>query len=257
MHIRCVVVAAGIVGLALTAAPTAGAQPAPDDDIRDYPDCARPIHHTRRLLLRLLQDSGRPVVRNRPERRPGRMRRRACRRATGHQPDDRQQLGARGVPPLGHRDLHPRRRRPTRGVPPGELGCDLRGRRRGRWCAARPTTSTGSFWPPATASSGSGSAPRRSPASPGCRRGWPGRCRGRSRAACAPVRVRCCGSRTAPSSRRGRRPGSTRARRWCGRRRHRFARPARVAVASVSVGGSWVSDTSSATNSRSGNSDSC
>lgn len=31
------VAAAGIVGLALTAAPSAGAQPEPDDDIRDYP----------------------------------------------------------------------------------------------------------------------------------------------------------------------------------------------------------------------------
>ncbi len=34
VHIRCVVVVAGIVALALTAAPTAGAQPAPDDNIR-------------------------------------------------------------------------------------------------------------------------------------------------------------------------------------------------------------------------------
>lgn len=37
VHIRCDVVAAGIVGLALTAAQAAGAQPAPDDNIRDYP----------------------------------------------------------------------------------------------------------------------------------------------------------------------------------------------------------------------------
>ncbi len=139
---------------------------------------------------------------------------------------DRQQLGARGVPPLGHRVLHPRRRRSTRGVPPGELGCDLRSRRRGPGALRDLQPARVLSGQPATASSGSGSAPRRSPASPGCRRGWPGRRRGRSRAACAPVRVRCCGSRTAPSSHRGRRPGSTRARRWCGRRRHRFARPA-------------------------------
>ena len=40
MTVRCAAIAAiaaGIVGLALSAAPTAGGQPAPEDDIRDYP----------------------------------------------------------------------------------------------------------------------------------------------------------------------------------------------------------------------------
>ncbi|BBY83897.1 hypothetical protein H7I53_19745 [Mycolicibacterium pulveris] len=37
MPVRRVAVAAGLVGLGLTAAPVAAAQPGPDDDIRDYP----------------------------------------------------------------------------------------------------------------------------------------------------------------------------------------------------------------------------
>ena len=60
-------------------------------------------------------------------------------------------------------------------------------------CAARPTTTTDSPCPPITASSGSGSASRRSPASPGCRRGSRGRCRQCRRAACAPARPSAAG----------------------------------------------------------------
>lgn len=37
MTVRCVAVAAGLLSLAMTAAPVAAAQPGPDDDIRGYP----------------------------------------------------------------------------------------------------------------------------------------------------------------------------------------------------------------------------
>ena len=37
MNARCAAVAAGMAGLVLAPAPAAGAQPAPDDDIRTYP----------------------------------------------------------------------------------------------------------------------------------------------------------------------------------------------------------------------------
>ena len=54
-----------------------------------------------------------------------------------------------------------------------------------------------------------------------------------------------------------RHPAPSRGRARCARRRRRCARPGAVAVASVSVCGRPVSDTSSAISSRSGNSDSC